>query len=631
MMTSLQTYVRRGRLDLLRLLRRTWFRRLARGVGWFAGALVLSAAAVENFPLPLSLGLLCAGSGWPAVLVATGGALGYRIFWGSAGFLPMLWMGAGTLAALLLGDRGPRRLMDAMASLIVAACGVGARLWLKDETPLEIYLLQTLLAAAVTEVSFRVLANEDPVARWLAWGFAALALAQLNAVPALNPGLLLAGGLAAAGAFPAAAMAGLAVDLAQSGPVPISAVVCLAFFARFLPKTGKYPRAAAAGVIYLMFTRVFGGELLPVVPLCLGGFLGVTVPGLPDAHPKRGELGIAQVRLEMAAGVMANAEQLLLEAAEPVIDAEALMQRLGERSCGNCPCRKPCPVRESIGKLDPGLLKKPGVTESDLPAACRKRSRLLLELRRQQEQYRLLTADHRRQKEYREAVVQQYQFLADYLRDLSDLLGRRCRERSPLYEARVAIRANRPEGENGDRCFWFAGTECRFYLILCDGMGTGPGAVEDGNAAGRMLRRLLSGGFPADHALRSLNSLCALRGRAGAVSIDLAEISLDTGRGTLYKWGSPASYLVTETGAEQMGTATPPPGLSVPEGRETVERLSLRRGETLILRSDGAGGEVPACLTGSPEALAEAFLPGAGGCDDATVAALRLTSLTSVT
>ena len=60
-------------------------------------------------------------------------------------------------------------------------------------------------------------------------------------------------------------------------------------------------------------------------------------------------------------------------------------------------------------------------------------------------------------------------------------------------------------------------------------------------------------------------------------------------------------------------------------------RALLRRGETLILRSDGAGGEVPACLSGSPEALAEAFLPGAGGCDDATVAALRLMSLTSVT
>ena len=45
----------------------------------------------------------------------------------------------------------------------------------------------------------------------------------------------------------------------------------------------------------------------------------------------------------------------------------------------------------------------------------------------------------------------------------------------------------------------------------------------------------------------------------------------------------------------------------------TVDTAAVRRGETLILRSDGAGGEVPACLSGSPEALAEAFLPGAGG------------------
>lgn len=172
------------------------------------------------------------------------------------------------------------------------------------------------------------------------------------------------------------------------------------------------------------------------------------------------------------------------------------MQRLGSGPAATALAGSPVPSGSPSENWTRGLLKKPGVTESDLPAACRKRSRLLLELRRQQEQYRLLTADHRRQKEYREAVVQQYQFLADYLRDLSDLLGRRCRERSPLYEARVAIRANRPEGENGDRCFWFAGTECRFYLILCDGMGTGPGAVEDGNAAGRMLRRAIERGLP---------------------------------------------------------------------------------------------------------------------------------------
>ena len=47
--------------------------------------------------------------------------------------------------------------------------------------------------------------------------------------------------------------------------------------------------------------------------------------------------------------------------------------------------------------------------------------------------------------------------------------------------------------------------------------------------------------------------------------------------------------------------------------------------------ADGYSEEETAAKLGSPEALAEAFLPGAGGCDDATVAALRLMSLTSVT
>ena len=68
--------------------------------------------------------------------------------------------------------------------------------------------------------------------------------------------------------------------------------------------------------------------------------------------------------------------------------------------------------------------------------------------------------------------------------------------------------------------------------------------------------------------------------------------------------------------------------------RETVEQLSLRRGEMLILLSDGAGGEesVRRCLEGAalpPEELAERILAcsKAVGTDDATVAIVRLTSL----
>ena len=73
--------------------------------------------------------------------------------------------------------------------------------------------------------------------------------------------------------------------------------------------------------------------------------------------------------------------------------------------------------------------------------------------------------------------------------------------------------------------------------------------------------------------------------------MDLAELRLDTGKATIYKWGAAPSYVVSRGEVIKIGTATPPPGLSVAAGREPVERLSLRRGETLVLLSAGAGGE----------------------------------------
>jgi len=162
-------------------------------------------------------------------------------------------------------------------------------------------------------------------------------------------------------------------------------------------------------------------------------------------------------------------------------------------------------------------------------------------------------------------------------------------------------------------------------------MGTGLGAVQEGNSAIYILRRLLTAGYPAEHALRSLNSLCALRERAGAVTVDLLEIQLDTGKATLYKWGAPAGYLVTRLGAEKIGIAGPPPGLSVTDYRETADKLSLRRGETLILVSDGIGEEeaLHCCLQmagQSPGELANALLSCGkdAGEDDATVITVRL-------
>ena len=221
--------------------------------------------------------------------------------------------------------------------------------------------------------------------------------------------------------------------------------------------------------------------------------------------------------------------------------------------------------------------------------------------------------------------------MSAYLQDLSDQINRRAESPGTVYQPEIRIYGNRPESENGDRCSRFAGTMCRYYVLLCDGMGTGLGAIQEGRTAGTILRRLLSAGYPAEYALRSLNSLCALRERAGAVTVDLAELQLDSGKVVLYKWGAAPSYLVTPTGAEKIGTAGPPPGLSVTDCQEMTERLSLRRAQTLVMVSDGVGEEdaLRCCLDGvgrSPGELAAKMLTvtALSGEDDATVVTVRL-------
>jgi serine/threonine protein phosphatase PrpC len=72
----------------------------------------------------------------------------------------------------------------------------------------------------------------------------------------------------------------------------------------------------------------------------------------------------------------------------------------------------------------------------------------------------------------------------------------------------------------------------------------------------------------------------------------------------------------------------------VTDGRETVERLSLRKGETLVLLSDGAGGEEAlhrawVSAAEPPGELAEKILQysRSDSSDDATVAVVRLKSV----
>lgn len=633
---SIQSYVRRGNHILRRWAVDPRMHTAARAAGYLLAGFCLSAASLADSPMPLALGLVCALSSWSAVLAALGGCAGYLLFWGSAGYPAAIWLAAGLAAALLLTDRPLTReaplLMPAVASLIVASAGVLLQWLALDLSAVPVYLLRVGAAAGTSWLFQEVRKGRNPILEWLTYGVFVLALAQIVPIPYLGLGFVASGILAVAGAFPAAALAGLALDLAQVTQIPMTAVMTLSYFVRLLPRKNSVLTRLAPGLLYICVMALWGSfDLMPLPGLVLGGIIGGFLPAAGKAVHRRGETGAAQVRLEMASGVLAQTEQLLLEVPVVPVDEGALVTRAAERACGSCPCRKSCKDTKRIAQLPGLILHKPLLTVEELPINCRKSGRFLAELHRSQEQLRSIRADRERQREYRAAVIQQYQFLAEYLQELADQLPRHPTGRGNSYKPQIRVYGNRPEQENGDRFVRFAGTAGSYYVLLCDGMGTGLGAVQEGKTAASILRRLLSAGYPAQHALRSLNSLCALRERAGAVTVDLAELQLDNAEVNLYKWGAAPSYLVSKTGAEKIGAAGPPPGLSVTDCQEFCSRLSLRRGQTLFMVSDGVGEEeaLRCCISGAdlpPGELAVRLLTASqlGGEDDATVVTVRL-------
>lgn len=620
MITTMETCLIRAQRKLYKWALDPGVQSAARAAAWGGSGFFLSAAALRGAFQPLAMGLICAATGWRALLAGIGAMMGYRLFWGGAGVQGTVWAMAGCLLALLLGkgktvEEYPL-LLPALAGVVTAMTGL-VFLFFRPGTDFSLFFLRVCVAPVSALVFRRIFSVRDSTTDWICGSIAAWALARVGPL-----GYGVAGIYAVWGSFPAAALAGLGLDLARVTDLPMAVVICAAWFGRMIPFRDRWMRFGIPGVACLAVMGLCGiWDLRPLPGLVLGGAIGYFLPPRVESIHRQGQTGIAQVRLELTAGVLAQIQRLLLETPILPIDEGALLNRAINRACGNCPSKESCVERQRLG-LE--CLHNP------LTFACRRPWEIQGELLRAQERLRDLQADRQRQREYRGALVQQYQFLSVYLQRMSDQLPRRGERPRAYYRLEISARSRGKERANGDRCLAFPGTGCRYYVLLCDGMGTGLGAAQEGQSTGELLRQMLTAGFPPEHAFRSLNSILVLRGQAGAVTLDLAEIRLDSGRVSLYKWGAAPSWVLREKGAEKIGTATPPPGISLEETKETVDRLSLRRGELLILVSDGAEigdilrrGEIGPLPPGE---MAEWLLKEckSAGEDDATVAVLRL-------
>ena len=102
MMVSLGVYVRRGQRRVKRLLADPKLHATIQFCAYLLAGFLLSAASLNSRPQPLALGLLCASSGWPCVLLAAGSMAGYLVFWGAAGSQGIVWIALGLILLALV-------------------------------------------------------------------------------------------------------------------------------------------------------------------------------------------------------------------------------------------------------------------------------------------------------------------------------------------------------------------------------------------------------------------------------------------------------------------------------------------------------------------------------------------------
>ena len=559
------------RREIRALVDMPWVRRIVQCGRAGLLAFVLSAAASGNTPLPLALGFLVGlDADWTVLAAAGGSCAGYLLFWGPEACLePMAGIVAGLLAAALFAGTELRRrawFLPALCGAMTAVLGLVFLLarGMVDSSGFVGFLLRVGCAAGSAAVFRQVRTQRGTLADACAGAMLVLGLCQVVWFRVLDLGLVSAAFLACMGTgtagLPTVALCGLAVDLSRITSVPVTPALCAGFLCGSLLARRSRILPFLCPALWSLPAMYVAGTFDPHVFLGLG--VGGLAAGLLPARGRPGSSTVAAAppqevasRLETAAGVLEYLQDLLSRELPGAAsqDTAALYDQAANTVCRSCTRWETCWNREAeqtyalLNGAAPRLLDQRYIGPEDLPPAfldrCRRPEAFLESINGALSGLRLRRQCRARLREGRMALGNQYRFLARYLQDTAQSLTEP--EPQARYRVELGVASAGRFGllASGDRGAHFPGPGLRYYVLLCDGMGTGPGAAQESESALRILTGLLQAGMPGAEALGTLNDLYVLRETGGFSTADLLELHLDTGRASLYKWGAAPSYL----------------------------------------------------------------------------------------
>ena len=445
-----------------------------------------------------------------------------------------------------------------------------------------------------------------------------------------------------------AAVCGLALELGSISAAPMTALFCLAALLSALSESRLPFFAPIAAPLTLL-----GGTLLCGTPQeCAATAAGIAasciLPRIPFTMPDAAEKRPARPVRQMlqAAELLKDLARQLQEDMPPLPEPSPslIFDRAADRICRSCPQFSTCwsggcEAYGALSRAAKPMMARGAVLREDFPLSflsrCRRIEMLLTAINQELDSVLFRRQFRHRLDESRSLLAGQFSITASYLHTASTAvtgIPRQRPTRVPVLGMATAER--RGSFICGDRGAAFRTARHLHYILLCDGMGSGYGAMEESSACVRLLQGLLTSGFSPEDALRLLNSVYLMRDDGAFSTVDLLQTDLATGKLTLWKWGSAPSYRLHDGELMKFGTALPPPGL---EGTGMAERfeLSLDAGDLLVLLSDGAAGagteeQIRTYRGRSPRELAARIIDQSiGEDDDRTAVVLKLQPIAS--
>ena len=510
-------------------------------LGAAAAGFLLSAAQIGGVCLPAAIALTAAlPFSLAAVFAYAGAALGYFAFWGAAGAVEPVAAGFLILAASCLFH-------DVVPS---------SRRWFFPLLSAGIYALTALiflLSAPVHTKAVCIYAGKAALVFLCCYLFAGLSEKRAESVAALGFGLLLSGSrlmllpglplsvvLSGCAVFLcsgtrefwlAAGVCAVALDLSFRPGYSAGAMLFLASLTcHYLKPRFAALRACVYFLVLALSSFLFGaGQTMFPPGVFLGTALGLILwkPAQPLLASREAPLDAAREKaLTAASGALwslaADLQRGCTSGLEP--QSAAVFDKAAEEICRSCAKWSVCWEQNAqetfrlLSRASRGILRRGEAKRDDLPplflARCCHTDSFLravndalsTQLAKVQYQSRLA--------ESRQILCDQYRVLSRLLQGLS--------ERAPgqtepdAYFPELGFRATGLRGSNisGDYGASFRVGEW-YYLLLCDGMGSGEEARKEAMSTSALLKELIESGLEAHDAMQTINGLYILRDGGG--------------------------------------------------------------------------------------------------------------------